>query len=78
MTQKPFLTITIDGMGCQHCVASVRKALEGIPDLGVDQVEIGSARVRLPRDGGIQVETILQAVRNAGYTTRLEHESGEG
>jgi copper chaperone CopZ len=39
------LTVRIEGMSCGHCVARVRKALESVPGVRVDQVAIGSAQV---------------------------------
>lgn len=35
----------IEGMSCDHCVAAVRKGLEGVSGLKSADVKIGSARV---------------------------------
>ena len=37
------LNLKIDGMGCEHCVKSVREALEKIKGIKVLDVKIGSA-----------------------------------
>ena len=37
------LNLKIDGMGCEHCIKSVREALDGISGVKVIDVKIGSA-----------------------------------
>jgi copper chaperone CopZ len=68
MTER--LELTIDGMGCGHCVASVRAALEALPGVAVEGVEVGSAKVRLTgtEDGG--GERVRDAIRSAGFEPR--------
>ena len=56
--------IEIKGMGCEHCVTAVRKALEGIDGVSVEDVEIGSAHVRAEGD---HTKAIDDAIRQAGY-----------
>jgi copper chaperone CopZ len=62
--------IIIDGMGCQHCVQSVRGALEGVPGVEVEGVEIGSATLRLSDGASAELEAALDAVRRAGFEPR--------
>jgi copper chaperone CopZ len=64
------LELAIDGMGCGHCIASVRKALEALPGVEVEGVEIGSATVRLVGSNAPNREGILEAIRGAGYQPR--------
>ena len=60
------LHIEIEGMSCGHCVASVRKALDGVAGATVESVEVGSASVAY--DPAItSAEVIESAVRDAGY-----------
>jgi copper chaperone len=40
------VSIRISGMSCGHCVSAVRKALEAVPGVAVQSVEIGSAVVQ--------------------------------
>lgn len=40
------LTMKISGMTCGHCVAGVKRALAQVPGIEVEEVAIGSARVR--------------------------------
>lgn len=58
--------ITIQGMGCEHCVTAVREALEKVHGVDVAHVEIGAARVRA-EDGRVPREAIDAAIREAGY-----------
>ncbi len=39
------VTIKIEGMSCQHCVMSVKKAVDGLEGVSSSDVSIGSARV---------------------------------
>ena len=63
MTQ---LTMQIGGMSCGHCVGAVKKALEGVNGVAVDQVAIGSATVRYDATA-TSAEHIKQAVEAEGY-----------
>ncbi|MEX1054525.1 MAG: cation transporter, partial [Rhodothermales bacterium] len=38
--------LTIEGMGCGHCVTAVQQALNGLEGVEAEKVEIGSAVVR--------------------------------
>lgn len=71
------IDLVITGMGCDHCVSSVRKALDGVPGVVVDRVEVGSATVRLTQGPGPGPEGVLEAVRGAGFTPSLAREAGE-
>ena len=60
------MTMTIDGMSCGHCVSSVRKALESLRGVEVQQVSVGSATVAF--DPAATPETrITEAVQEEGY-----------
>ncbi|NNF58669.1 MAG: heavy-metal-associated domain-containing protein [Rhodothermaceae bacterium] len=61
-------TLHIDGMSCQHCVRAVREAIEAIPGVELEDVEIGSAIVRLDSPDETVREALRQAVDDAGYT----------
>ncbi len=58
--------LTIEGMSCHHCVMHVKKELNKVAGLTVDDVQIGRATVRY-EDNGISEEKISQAVEEAGY-----------
>ncbi len=66
MTKK----FKVEGMMCQHCVAHVKTALEGVA--GVEKAEVDlkkkSAVVTLKED--VSSEALISAVTEAGYTAR--------
>ena len=63
-------TLTINGMSCGHCVASVRRALEDVEGVRVESVTIGSAVVDYDPAVASR-EGIIEAVSDAGYATSL-------
>ncbi|NUO63669.1 MAG: heavy-metal-associated domain-containing protein [Gemmatimonadaceae bacterium] len=59
-------TLKIDGMTCGHCVAWVKKALEGLDGVAVENVAVGSATVEY--DPAVaSPDRIARAVSDAGY-----------
>lgn len=60
--------VTIDGMGCEHCVKSVRKALSDLKDLDVLDVKIGEATIEIPT--GFDMDLIIEALDDAGYEVK--------
>ena len=71
------IRLPIQGMTCASCVARVEKALRKVP--GVSEAEVNlateSANVRFAE--GTRPEALVEAVRKAGYETRLESPEGE-
>lgn len=61
------LTLRIDGMTCEHCVAAVRRALESTPGVTVDRVVIGEATISHdPRTANAQ--RIASIIEGEGYS----------
>ena len=58
-------TLNIEGMMCQHCVAHVKKALEGVP--GAETVEVSLERNNAVVTGTADPEAMKAAVADAGY-----------
>lgn len=60
-------TLTVAGMTCGHCKATVEKALLEVD--GVDQatVDLDSGVVSVAHSDQVQVETLTSAVGSAGY-----------
>jgi len=58
------MKIAIDGMHCQACVNRVRKAIEKVDGVVVNQVDVGSADVTVD---AAQEAAVMEAVRKAGY-----------
>jgi len=59
------LNLKIDGMGCEHCIKSVREALEGVNGVKVLDVKIGSAEVEAENDSVLN--EIREKLNDAGY-----------
>ena len=63
--EKQMNSVKIKGMSCQHCVASVKEALEkigGVSDVSVD-LDKGEANF----NGDVAVETITDAITAIGF-----------
>ena len=57
--------LQIEGMSCDHCVKSVREALEGVSGAAVQSVEIGRAEVNAAP--GTPRKQLVEAVEAAGF-----------
>ena len=61
----------IDGMSCGGCVRRVSSALNALPGVEVESVEVGLARVRL--DPAVSTDAlVVEAIRKAGYAAKKE------
>jgi len=60
------LTLTIAGMSCGHCVASVSKALTGLDGVAVQDVRIGSAKLQYD-ESKVSAAQLAQLVTDEGY-----------
>jgi copper chaperone len=60
------LTLTIEGMTCQHCVMRVKKAIDAVQGVSKSDVAIGRAVVSYD-DSKIKKEEIIASVEKAGY-----------
>ncbi|RZU63030.1 heavy-metal-associated domain-containing protein [Zhihengliuella halotolerans] len=65
------LTVSISGMTCGHCVASVTEEIEAIA--GVDSVDIdlnagGTSTATITSVGDLDEAEVSEAVAEAGYT----------
>lgn len=58
--------IKVEGMSCQHCVMSVRKAVEGLDGIKSSNVEIGKVSVEFD-EGKVSQDAIEAAITQAGY-----------
>ena len=59
------LNLKIEGMGCEHCVKSVREALEKIKGIKVLNVKIGSAEIEAENDSVLN--EIREKLDDVGY-----------
>ncbi|GBE41622.1 MAG TPA: copper chaperone [Nitrospirae bacterium] len=60
------ITLKIDGMTCQHCVMSAKKAVDSVSGVSSSDVSIGSAKVTYDENSADR-EAIVSAIQNAGY-----------
>ena len=59
------VNLKIDGMGCEHCVKSVREALETVKGIKILDVKIGSAEIEAENDGVLS--EIKEKLDDVGY-----------
>ncbi|MGD8577660.1 MAG: heavy metal translocating P-type ATPase, partial [Thiohalophilus sp.] len=57
--------LSISGMSCAGCVASVEQALNGVP--GVEQAEVNFAEHTALVEGDVSADQLVDAVKQAGY-----------
>ena len=57
--------LQIEGMSCEHCVKSVRNALQGVSGAAVQSVEIG--RAEIDAAPGTTRAQLVEAVEGAGF-----------
>jgi copper chaperone len=60
------LELKIEGMHCGHCVMAVRKELSKLPNVKVEDVQIGSARVQYD-ESTVSEQHLTRAIEEAGY-----------
>ncbi|HYD54912.1 MAG TPA: heavy-metal-associated domain-containing protein [Gemmatimonadaceae bacterium] len=64
------IDLTIEGMTCDHCLRAVRTRLEQTPGVEIEQVRIGSARIRLDASQ-TSLHDVEEAIADEGYTAFL-------
>ena len=66
MSHTVELNLKIDGMHCDACVGRVTAALNQVSGVQVENVEVGSARIRYAPEA-VSPEAILSAVNQIGF-----------
>lgn len=61
------VTLTIEGMTCEHCVRAVRGRLEHTPGVKVDSVDVGTATIDFD-PSKTSIDDIEMAIADEGYT----------
>lgn len=61
------ITLTIQGMSCQHCVNRVKKAIDAVAGVSSSQVIVGSATIDF-EPAQVSADALKKAVEEAGYT----------
>jgi len=59
--------IKVKGMSCQHCVASVNKALNGIEGVSDVRINLKNGEVEYSATAAVKPEDISRAIIEAGY-----------
>ncbi|MDJ0833124.1 MAG: permease [Gammaproteobacteria bacterium] len=63
------ITLQVEGMSCQHCVASVKQSLEAVDGVTQASPDLASGMVSI--DGNdLDPDRLRQAVTDAGYTVK--------
>ena len=65
------LNLTIDGMHCGACVRRVSNALESIPGIALESVEVGSARVIIDPAKSNSSE-VIDTLGRIGFPVRVQ------
>ena len=65
-TAKDPVRLSISGMTCAGCVATVEQALQNTP--GVEQASVNFAEHTATVSGSFEVKTLIKAVKDSGYS----------
>jgi len=65
------IRLPIEGMTCSSCAARVEKALKAVPGVGSAEVNLATETASVSLAAGASPESLVVAVRKAGYETRL-------
>ena len=60
-------TLKIEGMMCMHCVAHVKKALEGVAGVSNADVSLERNEAVVTLSSEVKEEELVKAVEEAGY-----------
>jgi Cu2+-exporting ATPase len=63
-------TVNVEGMMCQHCVAHVTKALEGIDGVSNVQVSLDAGTATFDATDAVSDKQVVDAITEAGYTVK--------
>jgi len=63
-------TISIKGMSCPHCVASVKKALKEIP--GISSVKVNLENAEASYEGDVNAEIVKEGIARIGFKVANE------
>lgn len=63
------ITLDVEGMSCQHCVANVKKSLEAVDGVTLATPDLGSGKVKIDGEK-LDNERLKQAVVKAGYKVK--------
>ncbi|WP_237559877.1 heavy-metal-associated domain-containing protein [Desulfohalovibrio reitneri] len=61
------MDITVKGMSCQHCVASVKEALGNLDGVASVDVDLESGRVRIEERSPVSPELVKKTIEGIGF-----------
>jgi copper chaperone CopZ len=61
------ITINVEGMSCQHCVANVKGKLEALAEVTTATPSLDDKNIVIEGDN-LNMDAIKQAVADAGYS----------
>jgi copper chaperone len=64
------IALTVTGMTCDHCVATVTKALERVP--GVESAKVSLEERRAVVTGPADPRALIGAIKDEGYEAALQ------
>ena len=64
------ITLMVEGMSCDHCVRSVREALEAIAGVGGVVVDLEAGRAELDVEGDVEDRDMVQALDDEGFQVK--------
>jgi copper chaperone len=64
------MTLSIQGMSCDHCVRAVEGALGSLPGVKVREVRVGEAVVEFD-SSEVQPQDLVDAVEDQGYQAQV-------
>jgi copper ion binding protein len=59
--------LKVNGMSCDHCVAHVREALEGVTGVKSAKVSLKDKSAQVNHGDGVSIDALKAAVTEAGY-----------
>ena len=62
--------LKIEGMMCQHCVAHVTKALQGVDGVSEVNVELKKKTAKVTLSKEVDNQTLILAITEAGYEVK--------
>ena len=71
--KEPFMekTLHVEGMMCQHCVAHVKKALEGVAGVASVDVDLDGKKATVQLAENVADAQLIDAVVDAGYEANM-------
>lgn len=69
-THEQHVSLNVEGMSCGGCVRRLDQGLRKIPGVTVEEVKVGSARLRLDPDKTTVVK-VNTAISELGFTSSI-------